>query len=707
MRVRGIIFIIGALWVGALPSCGGSDGTTIPEGPAPTPTATTTTTTTATQPTATSTTPQPELPTVQFLTFRSARWPAGGREFTIGVLDGKTRKPLAEDLSARINVTPKDGVTLSAAPRTLAIGYTAILLPPAVPKPDRATLAKAIEDFAVARKGEFIALYRHGAQVQLATDYLKDRFELTEALARWRDGTDDATPISLGNAVSSVVSDVKDIGGDGRDFMRSVVVLAGNPSVVGVLDTDAFVTGAVPTAAGLTAAGAAIDEVRAKAFYRVSACAKPEKFDATFAVTNLKGDVKATFSATLPEETAGTCDVTKIDLAKRTYTPKIEFVFNDAQRATYAARVAAANATPLDEVAAKADFPVQLRLAPGQPVLLASAHIRGNSTIRCERKSYVIQIPGPSRYLLPDAASDEYMLISMCDDRAYVYGSTAFDLFSDDMWPLKHRYVEVVLDGQTKGIYRLMEKTREGLMDHHARVSALMRRDYPIGPNDVYEVDYPQAPADATAALKRWTDFETAIQPLTGAPLVAALKEKLDLDQYARYLANQTILQCGDYPDELYFLGTEQANGKGQVAETYRIAPWDPEGYSACHAGGANAWPDPWSLAYCAEARLDFKILPDPTVYALFVANIEAQLNGAFSQGKMSDALNKTKAALQAMLVDPALCAANIEFKTINAGYADCAVSRTIVANRADQLLAAYNARRTLLLNNIAAYKAK
>ena len=707
MRIRGFFVFIGALWLTALPSCGGSDSTTpIPPGPV-TPTPTTTATTTATQPLPPPPPPPPpDQATVQFLTFRTARWPAGGREFTLGVLDGKTRKPIAENLSTRITVTPKEGITLAIAPRTVAVGYTAVLLPPAMPKTDRATLAKAIGDYAATRTGEFIALYRHGAQTQLASGFLKDRYELTEALARWRDGTDDASPVSLSTAVSAVVSDVKDIGGEGRDVMRSVIVLAGDPGVVGVLHNDAFVVGSPTTAAGLTAAGAAIDEVRTKAFYRVSACAKPEKFDANFQVTNLKGDVKATFSATLPEETAGACDVSKIDTAKRTYTPTIEFVFNDAQRAAHAARIAAAT-PPVDVIAAKADFDLQIRLAPGQPVVTAKAHLRGNGTLTCARKSYVIQLPGSARYLLPDAASDEYYLISMCDDRAYSYGSTAFTLFADDLFPIKHRFVELVIDGQTRGIYRLMEKLREGLQRHNARVSAVMRRGYPVAGRDAYEVVYPQTPVDIAAALKRWTDFEAEIEPLAGDPLVSTVKEKMDLDQYTRYLANQTILQCGDYPDELYFLGTEQANGKGQVAETYRIAPWDPEGYTPCHSGGNNAWPDAWGLAYCAEARLDFKILPDPTIYGMFVANIEAQLNGPVTQAKMSDALTATKTALQAMLVDPALCAANTEFKSINAGYADCAVSRTIVQQRADQLLTAYNARRTVLLNNIAAYKAK
>lgn len=63
---------------------------------------------------------------------------------------------------------------------------------------------------------------------------------------------------------------------------------------------------------------------------------------------------------------------------------------------------------------------------------------------------------------MPDSATDEITLVSMCDDLAYVYAPTAYGLFSDDLFSLKRRFVELVVDrGKTKGIYLLLEKTKE------------------------------------------------------------------------------------------------------------------------------------------------------------------------------------------------------------------------------------------------------
>jgi hypothetical protein len=94
-------------------------------------------------------------------------------------------------------------------------------------------------------------------------------------------------------------------------------------------------------------------------------------------------------------------------------------------------------------------------------------------------------------------------------------------------------------------------------------------------------------------------------------------------------------------------------------------------------------------------------------VYKLFVAQMEIQLAGQLRRERMAAELDATRTQLQALLVDPAICAAMTELLTFNAGAADCAVARTVIGNRATALLAAYDARRAFLLDRIAAYKAK
>lgn len=652
--------------------------------------------------------PPPEDPAARFLLLRTARWPGGGRELTVGVVAAATQRAFPEDLSARLTVKTSDGSPLKTKVQKLALppGYTALLLPPSLPAGERAGLVAAVRDFVAKRPaGERIALYRHGESVQLFSNFLTDSIKLTEALDRYQKGVDDGSPLPLLQAVGPVVSDVRAVGGAGPDVMRSLIVIGKDPKSVFVDYPQVYVTAATPDAAGLQAAADALDQVRNSAFYKLSACGVEAKVDVAVKVDRLQGMLGASLPATLPEEIGASCSVETIDSRTRVYTPVIEFVFDDAQRAAHDLRIKATQTATYDEPLAKSEFEMQLRLAPGQPTVLTRAHLHGQSSLRCVRHSYTIELDGPARYLLPDSASDEYILISMCDDPAYVYAPSVFGLLDDDLFFLKRRFVEVVIDGRTQGIYILMEKPQDELRRDTARTTAVMRRQYPAGSNDVFEVTY--SSTDLAAPASRYQAFFTRITPLSGAELISELRNQLDLDQYLRYLANQSIFRSGDYIDEAFFFASEQANGLGAVGETYRVMTWDPEGYTTCHGGGALAYPDANNLAYCAEGRLDHKLLSDPQVYALFVDKLERGLSGRLSRERMAAMLEQNRLQLQSLLSTPAICAAMVELQKINAGAADCAVARSVIGARADAILSAYDMRRAYLQMQLAAYHLK
>lgn len=658
--------------------------------------------------------PDPPAPpveeTARFMMLRAARWPGGGRELTVGVLNQVTVAPFADDLSARFSVAPVDGSALNSKLQKIALppGFTAVLLPPSQTASERTALSQAILQFVASRPAnERIALYRYGDSVQLFSNFLTDRNKLSEALVKYQNGVDsDPNPSALLQAVGPVVSDTHEIGGNGPDVMRSVVVLTRDPKLVFVDYQQAFVQAVTPDVSGLMAASTAIDVVRQGAFYRLSACGIETKINAKVRIDKLQGELDAGLPSTLPEEAGAACNVNDIDSTKRSYTPVIEFVFDAAQRAEHDARIRATQSATYNEALARSDFQMQVRLAPGQPTIATTAHLHGQGSLRCERKSYTIQLEGPDRYLMPNSASDEYTLISMCDDSAYVHAPTVYRLLAGDLFTSTFRFVEVVIDGTTRGIYMLVEKNREEIVRDHARVTTVMRRGYPQGANDMFEVLYSNND-DLVAPVNRFRSFITEITPLSGDPLIAALRNHMDLEQYMRYMANQSVFRSGDYIDELYVHASELADGMGGVGETYRFMAWDPEGYTNCHSGGANAYMDPNGMAYCAESRLDFKILPDAKVYRMFVDQIEDALNNRLSRARMAAYLDQTKTELQAWLSTPAICAAMVELRSYSASYADCAVARNIIATRAATILSNYDARRNALLPLIATYRAK
>jgi hypothetical protein len=660
--------------------------------------------------------PLPEMPQIppdepaRFLLLRTARWPGGGRELTVGVLDAATAAPFAQDLSARYTLAPLDGSVSASRLQKIALppGFTAILLPPSATAAERATLSLAIGQFVAGRPAnERIALYRYGSSIQLFSNFLSDRNMLNEALVRYQNGVDgDPEPLPLLQAIGPVVSDTAEIGGKGPDVMRSVIVLTPDPKAVFVDYPQAYVQAVRPDAAGLMAASTAIDVARQGAFYRLSACGSDEKINAKLRFSKLQGELDASLPSTLPEELGMACNVDAIDSTKRSFTPVIEFVFDAAQRMAHDERIRATQSATYNEALAKSDFQLQVRLAPGQPTIPTTAHLRGQSSLRCERKSYTLQLDGPDRYLMPNSAADEYSLIAMCDDPAYVYAPSVYSLLAGDLFTSTYRFVELIIDGRTRGIYMLVEKTREEVERDHGRVTTVMRRQYPSGTNEMFEVLYSNND-DLVAPVNRYRAMMTKIAPLSGDALIAALRENMDFEQYMRYLANQSVFRSGDYIDELYVHASEQADGKGGVGETYRFMAWDPEGYTTCHGGGAIAYMDPNGMAYCAEARLDHKILADAKVYRLFVDQIEDALNNRLSRARMAATLDATRDTLQALLSTPAICAAMVELRSFNANFADCAVARSIIASRAATILANYDARRTALLPLIATYRSK
>lgn len=654
--------------------------------------------------------PDPPKDLARFLVLRNARWPGGGRELTVGILNEATLKAFDDDLSSQLQLQIAGGGSARTSVKRVLLGpgYTAVLLPPSQTAAERASTSQAILRFAAGRPvGEKIALYRHGASVQIFSNFLAEPIKLAEALDRYQKGVDsDPEPMLMLQAASTVASDVHEVAGAGPDVMRSVVVLSKDPSTLFTNYEQAYVVAVTPDDAGLSAASASIEFVRQSAFYKVAACGDEAKLSALMTLSKIRGDLAVSLPATLPEEAGVSCSPESIDSRQRTFTQRFEFVFDATQKAAHDARIRAIEVSPYNDTLGTSDFQTQVRLGAGQPTILATAHIRGRSSLRCPRHSYTLKLEGSDRYLFPDSASDEYLLLSMCDDRAYLYAPSVYTLLSGDLFPSKFRFIEFVLDGQTRGIYMMLEKTREELVRDSARAKSVMRRQYPTGNLETFEVLWSDDDNLATPAA-RYQQFMTNISALTGDALIAALRNQLDLDQYLRYLASQSIFQSGDYIDELYLSGTEQADGKGGISETYRFMAWDPEGYTTCHGGGALAYVDANNMAYCAEARLDHKILADPKVYGIFVSKLETALNTTLTRERMLAGVTEMKLALQSWLQTPAICAAMTELRSINAGAADCAVARTVIQQRADAIMSGYDARRTYLLMQIAAYRVK
>jgi hypothetical protein len=367
----------------------------------------------------------------------------------------------------------------------------------------------------------------------------------------------------------------------------------------------------------------------------------------------------------------------------------MEFVFNAEQAATY---------NQVVQTGTTEDFELYIRVGDAG-LTPANAHLRGQSSLWCDRLSYTIELEGAGRHLFPDSRTDEFYLISMCNDDRYIQTYTANQILTQlGLFDLRHRYVELKVSGGTHGVYLLMEKMREELVRDHSRVQTVMRRRYtgsgPSFATTFMETKY----GDPTLGLD-------ALYKSVSTDL-AAMPQHMDVDQYLRFLALMTAYQNGDHVDEIFVTGVEQTPPGGPPSTWFSITAWDNDDlFSDCHNSGSFAYADPNELVYCAEADTDYMLMADPEMYARYVDILEDLLLNRVTPADFEAAVQNTSDALMPLLAKPGISAAMVEMLEDNPAAADPDVAQADVQAHLDELVANYTARHALLLERIDTYR--
>ncbi len=628
---------------------------------------------------------------------RVVRWPGAGVELTLRIDDGGRA---GGDLSRSIRLADRDGAELdwTARPAALAPGYTALLVRPGRDAAARGAQELAIAAFLAARPpDEQIALFRWGAEVDQVVAFTRDRARLGRriavALGPPADGEEE--PAGGEAAALAVAAEVQEVGGTGPHVMRSVVVIgdqadAAAEAARGKTAVPLLVAGGDRLMEATVAAAAAIDRLALEAHYTVGVCAGAGGSEATLSVDGVLGELSVAWPAPWPESLGAACDASAIGAGPPAVPEVFELLFTEQQRAVYDDRVASLS---------KDEFDLTVRLAADQEPIAASAHLHGKGTLGCDRKSYTLTLDGPGRRLFADVFADEAFLIAMCADDRYLQLYTSYQLLAaEGLFPLRFRYVELLLDGEERGVYLLIEKSDDALEHGSSRVSAVLRRR-DDAPGDHMEVE--KSRGDPAAASGAWNTFEQSLTAYAGDELLAAAGERIDLDRYFAWLALMTALENGDYIDEVLVTATDARSAAGDVPEYWTFTAWDNDDlFSTCHHGGQFAIMDPNQLLYCVEADIDKLLLADPVVYARY-AQVMGELLDRLTPDRMQAALDATGAALLPYFERPEICAAMTELVSANPGASEPAEAQRDLREHLDLLHDDYETRRVLLRNRL------
>jgi hypothetical protein len=374
---------------------------------------------------------------------------------------------------------------------------------------------------------------------------------------------------------------------------------------------------------------------------------------------------------------------------------RVDFLFSEKERLDYDA---------LLQDIRRTEFSLSVRMGEDPEPVAATAHFRGQSSLRCERKNYTLNLrgrrPGSA---LTDSATDEFFLLSLCRDDFYVRQHTVLQVWQQlGLFPFDFRYVELTIDGGSRGVYLLVEKLdRLRIVDNE--LLAVLRRGLRRGETFV-EVKYSHG--TVTSAAADYEAFVQSLKGLSGNELLEAFRQRMDLDQYLLWVATNTLLRNGDSVDELWLLVTDRVDSQGARSFYYRFAGWDPEDiFKGCHFGGRDAFVDPNELVYCSESEWDHLFFSDPFCYAYYVDILEDVIENRLTEAVFQAACERTGEELSRFVSRPRIAASMVELISAKPQAVDPAVAEAEIQNALQRLIFRFSRERVDLVEKIASYR--
>jgi hypothetical protein len=665
---------------------------------------------------------------IQALTAERQRTTAAmGVQFSVGLL-GPGGLPLpASSFAECLELSDLEGVVLPAAKSGAAAtgALTLLLLQPGQTAEEQALLQDAALKLFMSRpQGERMALYRWGASVDQVVGFtnfrdmygegLKDRVPLLEGEA-----------MDVNVALSSAVAALSAVADDSFPWTRSVVVLAPqmlateivpvarNAHVLFAVNaegTEAFNlvhTAAASPSEAMGQVSARLNAARGAGFVTYGVCGsgavQPVRVRSLLGAAQLELELKAA----LPEEvTEAACDPEQVAAFQFIDTNLIELQFTAAEREIY------------DEVLQdrddSVDFALNARLAAGYGLTPALAHLRGGTSLmECpdDRTNYSIDLSGGrERFFYPDGSgsvgSDEFYLTAMCLDPMYINQLSIDRLMAPlGVFVSGVKMVEVRLDGQTQGVYLLMEQVKEALVRSQSGLRSVIRRR-----DGSSEVKFPGDTdvAGQELALADFDNLVDSLQGLTGVERLAAMRPRIDLYRYMNFVALQSIIHNADWGDEPTQYAVNSLGAAGPIP-FFSINGWDPDDVLLDGCAHDDVLRDPFELIGCAEFSFEKAFfgngspnsnsVVDDEVYALYVDTLENAL-GYFTEERVGAAFEQTAAELVNFSVDPAIVEVMPDFR--NQDDVAAAIDAAVLARKE-----AFAARRAFLVDQLAVYRGR
>jgi spore coat protein H len=252
-------------------------------------------------------------------------------------------------------------------------------------------------------------------------------------------------------------------------------------------------------------------------------------------------------------------------------------------------------------------------LIDGHATGVEDLHLRGNTTLHYERKSYSVSLSDAIQFNSEGnvVKLKAFYLVSLTMDKNYYRNRLAFDLLKQlGLFSLYYHYAEVKINNVSQGIYLLLQRPQDWAKKTEDSPYVIRKgRDHRVKKEMNRKTTTRE---DIRKYRKMYYGIYKTSKKKSGEELYQALSELMDFEQYATWLGFNYFVKNGDYADELYHY-----IDPGSLK--YKIIPWDYDDIFSTqpHEG----WElrkkrlDTSLLIFSSEDPLDIKIAMDPFLY--------------------------------------------------------------------------------------------
>lgn len=213
-------------------------------------------------------------------------------------------------------------------------------------------------------------------------------------------------------------------------------------------------------------------------------------------------------------------------------------------------------------------------------VVVKKLSTRGQTSIRAPRRSFSVKLDDEvvfndvSDGSVVTFSSKDFKLVNMWEDNGYVTAQVGYSFFRKfDLYKSAINYAEVFINDVSQGLYLVVDNP-ETFVKKNLKADCFLRRGY----KEKYEIKHPEKVENEEVFSTCENAYSEILKPseeLEGEQLYQYLSQRMNLENYFSWLMINTLLESGDYSDEVFFYAFKNEASPNKMY--FDVIAWDPD----------------------------------------------------------------------------------------------------------------------------------